>query len=285
MPIRIHTVHDPLLTTSAWRAGGGARSSRRVVGDELRALLRSRARRSRAEPAALHGRVGRHGGPRLSAARRDGLGATHRPQPAAVGDRGQPGARGPSPGRRHHVDAGTRPHGSSSGGLARVDGRHRARDRGRPRRTARHLPWLGPVRRFARRPARTDHRARWRGSVMTADEHQGATVEVRFVDADAGPGHDTTTLLVSVLTRAATLGTITGAQAVASMLAGLAELGRECRGNGGRQSHARCAGTGSRTGEPRAALLPVRARRACVALAADTDARGLRQRRRPAARP
>ena len=41
MPIRIHTVHDPLLTTSAWRAGGGSRSSRRVVGDELRALLRS----------------------------------------------------------------------------------------------------------------------------------------------------------------------------------------------------------------------------------------------------
>lgn len=47
-----------------------------------------------------------------------------------------------------------------------------------------------------------------------------------FVDHPMELGRGTTTLLVGVLTRAATLSAITGAQAVASMIAGLAALGR-----------------------------------------------------------
>jgi hypothetical protein len=47
-----------------------------------------------------------------------------------------------------------------------------------------------------------------------------------FVDHPTEVGRSTTTLLAAVLTRAATLSAISGAQAVASMIAGLAALGR-----------------------------------------------------------
>jgi hypothetical protein len=47
-----------------------------------------------------------------------------------------------------------------------------------------------------------------------------------FVDDSADVSRRTTTLLVSLLTRAATLSAVTGAQAFLSMIAGLASLGR-----------------------------------------------------------
>jgi hypothetical protein len=47
-----------------------------------------------------------------------------------------------------------------------------------------------------------------------------------FVDHPTEVGRTTTTLLAGAMTRAATLSAITGAQAVASMIAGLAALGR-----------------------------------------------------------
>ena len=52
-------------------------------------------------------------------------------------------------------------------------------------------------------------------------------VDAVFVEDHSDLGLRTSTQLVSVLTRAATLGTVTGAQALASMIAGLAALGRE----------------------------------------------------------
>lgn len=52
-------------------------------------------------------------------------------------------------------------------------------------------------------------------------------VDGEFVDDPAELGRRTSTQMVSVLTRASTLGVISGAQALASMIAGLAALGRE----------------------------------------------------------
>ncbi len=54
-----------------------------------------------------------------------------------------------------------------------------------------------------------------------------SAADAEFVDDPADLGRCTSTQLISVLTRASTLGIISGAQALASMIAGLAALGRE----------------------------------------------------------
>jgi hypothetical protein len=64
----------------------------------------------------------------------------------------------------------------------------------------------------------------------TDADHATPAPHADFVDHPNEVGRSTTTLLAAVLTRAATLGAISGAQAVASMIAGLAALGRSVAG-------------------------------------------------------